>query len=63
MRFPPPRATFAADTLHHPQILIDYAGADIIDAPDLYGNTPLHYASSWGKLPVSCGGLRKPNLD
>lgn len=36
----------------YPQILIDFAGADIIDAPDLYGNTPLHYASSWGKLPV-----------
>ncbi|KAI5476735.1 hypothetical protein MNV49_007325 [Pseudohyphozyma bogoriensis] len=32
------------------QLLID-AGADI-DAPDLQGNTPLHYATAWGKLPV-----------
>jgi uncharacterized protein len=36
-------------------MLIDYAGPEIIDAPDLYGNTPLHCASSWGKLPVSSG--------
>ncbi|KAM0752446.1 ankyrin [Meredithblackwellia eburnea MCA 4105] len=32
------------------RILIE-AGADL-DAPDLQGNTPIHYASSWGHLPV-----------
>jgi ankyrin repeat protein len=28
-------------------------GADL-DAPDLQGNTPLHCASAWGKIPVRC---------
>ncbi|GJN90294.1 hypothetical protein Rhopal_003302-T1 [Rhodotorula paludigena] len=32
------------------QILIDY-GSDC-DAPDLQGNSPLHYASSWGRVNV-----------
>jgi hypothetical protein len=26
-------------------------GADI-DLPDVFGNTPLHYAAAWGHLPV-----------
>ncbi|GAA5858626.1 hypothetical protein JCM1840_006488 [Sporobolomyces johnsonii] len=34
----------------HEQILLDH-GADL-NAPDLNGNSPLHYALSWGKLPV-----------
>lgn len=32
------------------QLLIEY-GTDI-NAPDLQGNSPLHYAASWGKLPL-----------
>lgn len=33
------------------QLLVE-VGADL-DAPDLEGNTPLHYASAWGKISVS----------
>ena len=32
------------------QVLIE-AGAEL-DAPDLQGNTPIHYASSWGHIVV-----------
>lgn len=34
-------------------MLVEY-GADV-NAPDLQGNTPLHYATSYGKLQVRAG--------
>lgn len=36
--------------MKYSQILIEH-GSDI-DAPDLLGNTPLHNASTYGRLPL-----------
>lgn len=41
------------------QMLIDY-GSDC-DAPDLQGNSPLHYASSWGRVNVRYPFLSCPS--